>query len=79
LPPLEDIADPNVIEGQIVNPENQVPAESAAAMRANFERKWACLSFHKKVNYLRKRFPEKFKQATKQIGAQRKQLKGATE
>lgn len=79
LPPLEDIADPNVIEGQIVNENDRVPADKAASMRANFERKWACLSFNKKVAYLRKRFPEKFKSATKQIGLSRRQLKGATE
>lgn len=79
LPPLEDIADPNVIEGEVVDESKQIPEEKAAAMRASFERKWSCLSFHKKVAYLRKRFPEKFKKATKQIGTRRKPLKGETE
>ena len=87
LPPLEDIADPNVIDGEIIDGEviggpeatPQLAPGQVAAMRKRFETKWACLSFNKKVAYLRKRFPEKFGKQRTLVGTRIKQLKGATE
>jgi hypothetical protein len=81
LPPLEDIADPNVIDGEIIgeNDPKAIPAAKAARMRERFQKKWACLSFNKKVAYLKKKFPDEFKKNRALIGRGRKLLKGAAE
>jgi len=67
LPPLDDIATPE----QLDNP-NLVPV--AARRRATFDRKWAVLSYNKKVAYLRKKMPEKFAKMKSLIGTTPKRL-----
>lgn len=83
LPPLEDVADmaeltpgtidPNVIEGELVDDEPKKLPGQVAAKRKAFAKKWACLSFTKKMAYLRKKFPDRFA-----VAKQPKRLKGAT-
>jgi hypothetical protein len=66
LPPLEDVADPAELVQAIPEPAGSTPAQVAARRTLKrrkfrtFKRKWACMSFQKRMAYLRKKFPEKF-------------------
>jgi hypothetical protein len=90
LPPLEEVADPEdlVIEGEIVEedqrslPEKTDDRQLSARTRrvALFKKKWACMSFHKRLAYLQKNFPEQFPKTAvlKRVAQQKLLTKGTS-